>query len=82
MVFDVVFLAYVGAAQECGLVYEAVCSDPGNSQSEVQIGDRFLIAQCNDLFERGRAAGGPVPDPIVREAWQRGINAPQSSAAK
>jgi hydrogenase maturation protein HypF len=32
-------------------------------------------------WEAGIECAVPVPDPIVREAWRRGVNAPQSSAA-
>jgi hydrogenase maturation protein HypF len=39
---------------------------------------RSAAALC---WEVGLECPVHVPDPIVREAWQRGINAPQSSAA-
>jgi len=32
-------------------------------------------------WEAGLACPVPVPDPIVRSAWERGVNAPRSSAA-
>ncbi|MDH5177957.1 MAG: carbamoyltransferase HypF, partial [Gammaproteobacteria bacterium] len=32
-------------------------------------------------WELGREFPGPLPDPIVRSAWERRLNAPQSSAA-
>jgi hydrogenase maturation protein HypF len=39
---------------------------------------RSAAALC---WEAGLECPVDVPDPIVREAWQRGVNAPQSSAA-
>jgi hydrogenase maturation protein HypF len=39
---------------------------------------RSAAALC---WEIGRECPVPVPDPIVHGAWQRGLNAPQSSAA-
>jgi len=39
---------------------------------------RSAAALC---WEAGTECPVAVPDPIVREAWQRGMNAPQSSAA-
>jgi hydrogenase maturation protein HypF len=39
---------------------------------------RSAAALC---WEAGIECPVAVPDPIVREAWQRGVNAPQSSAA-
>ncbi len=39
---------------------------------------RSAAALC---WEAGMACPVPVPDPIVRAAWERGINAPHSSAA-
>ncbi|NJD31480.1 MAG: carbamoyltransferase HypF [Gammaproteobacteria bacterium] len=39
---------------------------------------RSAAALC---WEAGVECPVAIPDPIVREAWQRGINAPQSSAA-
>ena len=39
---------------------------------------RSAAALC---WEAGMECPVPVPDPIVRAAWERGINAPQSSAA-
>jgi hydrogenase maturation protein HypF len=39
---------------------------------------RSAAALC---WEAGMECPVPVPDPIVRAAWERGLNAPQSSAA-
>jgi hydrogenase maturation protein HypF len=39
---------------------------------------RSAAALC---WEAGVACPVPIPDPIVRAAWERGLNAPQSSAA-
>jgi hydrogenase maturation protein HypF len=39
---------------------------------------RSAAALC---WEMGLECPVPLPDPIVRAAWQRGLNAPQSSAA-
>ena len=39
---------------------------------------RSAAALC---WEAGMECPVPVPDPIVRAAWERGINAPRSSAA-
>ena len=39
---------------------------------------RSAAALC---WEAGVECPVPIPDPIVRAAWERGINAPQSSAA-
>ena len=39
---------------------------------------RSAAAVC---WEAGRSLPFLVPDPIVREAWERGLNSPQSSAA-
>ncbi len=39
---------------------------------------RSAAALC---WEAGVECPVSIPDPIVREAWQRGVNAPQSSAA-
>jgi hydrogenase maturation protein HypF len=39
---------------------------------------RSAAAVC---WELGREMPGPLPDPIVRSAWERRLNAPQSSAA-
>jgi hydrogenase maturation protein HypF len=39
---------------------------------------RSAAAVC---WEIGREPNGPVPDPIVRSAWDRRLNAPQTSAA-
>jgi hydrogenase maturation protein HypF len=39
---------------------------------------RSAVAMC---WELRREFPGPIPDPIVRAAWERRFNAPQSSAA-